>query len=95
MAMDKGAEGQAVLERQMEVLHVDVLVWGRFALAPQEQTLLRRHLLDGYILDGEAENDRPDHSQCHLQVTIDDFWGERRDRYRKHTSDPIRASRYN
>lgn len=38
--VDEGAEGQAVLEREVEVLHVDVLVWCSLALAPEKQTFL-------------------------------------------------------
>lgn len=72
--MDQRAEGQTVLEREMEVLHVDVLVGRGLALAPQQQTFLRRHLFHRYVLDGETQDDRPDHAEGHLQVTVDDFW---------------------
>jgi len=50
----------------MEVLHVDVLVRGCLALAPQQQTLLGGHLLHGYVLNGEPQDDRPDHTQSHF-----------------------------
>jgi len=50
----------------MEVLNVDVLVWGCFALAPQQQTFLGSHLLHRYVLDGESQNDGPDHAQSHF-----------------------------
>lgn len=73
MAMDEGAECQTVLEGEMEVLYVDVLVWRRFALAPQQQTLLGCHLFHRDVLDGETKNDRPDHSEGHFQVSVDDF----------------------
>lgn len=73
MAMDEGAERQTVLERQMEVLDVDVLVGRRFALAPEQQALLGGHLLHGDVLDGEAQNYRPDHAEGHLQVAVNDF----------------------
>lgn len=59
----------------MEVLDVDVLVGSGLALAPQQQTLLGGHLLDGNVLDGESQDDRPDHTQGHLQVTVDDLLG--------------------
>ena len=58
---------------EMEVLHVDVLVGGSLPLAPQQQTFLGGHFLNGNVLDGEAQDDGPDHTQGHLQVTIDDF----------------------
>merc|ERR1719223_595278 len=32
-------------------------------------------LLDGNVLDGESEDDRPDHTKCHFDVSIDDFFG--------------------
>lgn len=38
--VDKGAEGQAVLEGEVEVLYVDVLVRRSLTLAPEEQTFL-------------------------------------------------------
>ena len=55
MAMDKGAEGQAVPPAEVEVLDVDVLVGRRLALAPEQQPLLRRHLLHRDVLDGEPK----------------------------------------
>ena len=61
----------------MEVLHVDVLVWRRLPLAPEKETLLGGHLLNGNVLDGEAEDDGPDHTQGHLHVAINDFCNER------------------
>lgn len=64
--VDERAEGQAVLERQVEVLHVDVLVGGGLALAPQQQTLLGRHLLYRDVLDGETQDDGPDHAEGHF-----------------------------
>lgn len=63
----------------MEVLYVDVLVGSRLALAPQQQTLLGGHLLHGDVLNGEAQDNRPDHTQSHLQVSIDDLLGADRD----------------
>lgn len=42
MPVDQGTEGQTVLERQVEVLDIDVLVWGCLALAPEQQTFLLR-----------------------------------------------------
>lgn len=66
----------------MEVLHVDVLVRRRLALAPQQQTLLGGHLLNGNVLDGKPQNDRPDHTERHLQVAVDDLLGT--DRHQLH-----------
>ena len=59
---------------EVEVLNVDVLVGRRFALAPEEETLLGRHLLHRDVLDGEAENDGPDHTQRHLRIPVHDFY---------------------
>ena len=33
----------------------------------------RRFTFDGNVLNGEAENNRPDHSECHFKISIDDF----------------------
>lgn len=57
----------------MEVLNVDVLVRRCLALAPQKQTLLGGHLFHGNILNGETQNDGPDHTERHLQVAVNDF----------------------
>ena len=59
----------------MEVLDVDVLVWRSLTLAPEEETLLGRGFLDGDVLDGEAEDNGPDHTQSHFNVAVDDFLG--------------------
>ena len=59
----------------MEVLDVDVLVGRGLPLAPEEQALLGRHLLHGDVLDGEAQDDGPDHAQGHLDVAVDDLLG--------------------
>jgi hypothetical protein len=53
VAVDERAEGEAVPPAEVEVLDVDVLVGRRLALAPQQQALLRRHLLHRDVLDGE------------------------------------------
>lgn len=74
MAMDESAERKAVTPAEMEVLDVDVLVGRRFPLAPEQETLLGGHLLDGDVLDGEAEDDGPDHTKGHLDVAVDDLW---------------------
>lgn len=58
---------------QVEVLNVDVLVGRRLALAPQQQALLGRHFLNGNVLDGEAQNDGPDHAEGHFCVAVHDF----------------------
>ena len=44
VAVDEGAEGEAVLPAQVEVLHVHIAIGGRLALAPQQQTFLGGHL---------------------------------------------------
>lgn len=67
----------------MEVLNVDVLVGSRLTLAPQQQTLLGGHLFDGNVLNGESQNDGPDHTQSHLQIAIDNFLSA--DRHQFHT----------
>ena len=59
----------------MEVLDVDVLVWRRLSLAPEKKTFFGGCFFDGNVLDGESEDDRPDHTQCHFDVSIDDFFG--------------------
>ena len=58
----------------VEVLDVDVFVGGGLPLAPEEETFLGRHLLDWDVLDGETQDDGPDHAQGHLDVAVDDFW---------------------
>ena len=89
--VDEGAERQTITPAQVEVLHVDVLVGGGLALAPEQQTLLGSHLLNGDVLDGEPEgkkrsgkvqavenvpeNDGPDHSQGHLDIAINNLLG--------------------
>lgn len=65
----------------MEVLHVDVLVRRRLALTPQQQTLLCGHLLDGNVLNGETQDDRPDHTQRHLKVAVNDLLGTDRHQF--------------
>lgn len=70
---ERESERHPYLEGEMEVLYVDILVRRRLALAPQQQTLLGGHLLDRNVLDGEAQNDRPDHAERHFQIAIDDL----------------------
>lgn len=74
MTMNQCTEGETILERQMEVLYVHILVRCGLTLAPEQQTFLGGHLFHGDVLDGEPEDDGPDHTQCHLQVTINDLW---------------------
>ena len=62
----------------VEVLDVDVLVGRRLALAPEQQALLGRHLFDRDVLDGEAQNDGPDHAQRHLGVSVHDLCTDER-----------------
>ena len=61
------------LEGGVEVLDIDVLVGCCLALAPEQQTFLGGHLLHADVLDGEAQDDGPDHTQSHLEVAIHDF----------------------
>ena len=60
----------------MEVLDIDVLIRCSFALAPKEQTFLGGHFLHGDVLNGEPEDDGPDHTKSHLDVAINDFCKE-------------------
>ena len=78
VSVDERAERQAVLEARVEVLHVHVLVGRRLALAPEQEALLGGHLLDRDVLDGEPQDDGPDHAQRHLQVTVHDLCNRRR-----------------
>ena len=80
VTVDERAERQAVLEAGVEVLHVHVLVGGRLALAPEQEALLGGHLLDRDVLDGEPQDDGPDHAQRHLQVAVDDLCDTRGER---------------
>jgi hypothetical protein len=59
----------------MEVLDIDVLVGSGFPLTPQQETLLGCHFLHGDVLDGESQDDGPNHTQSHFQVSVDDFCG--------------------
>lgn len=61
----------------MEILDIDVLVWSCFSLAPEEETFLGCHLFYGDVLDGETQDDGPDHTEGHLHVAVDDFWNGR------------------
>lgn len=58
----------------MEVLHVDILVRGGFPLAPQQQTFLGGHFFHRDVLNGKPQNNSPDHTQCHFQISINDFY---------------------
>ena len=58
----------------MEVLYIDIFVGRGFPLAPEEKTLFGSHLFNWNILDGEPQDDGPDHAQRHLHVAVDDFW---------------------
>jgi hypothetical protein len=72
--VDQRAEREAVLPVGGEAAdrrRVDVVVVLRLALAPEEQTLLRRHLLDRNALNLVVQNDRPDHAENHLEVLVD------------------------
>lgn len=62
----------------MEVLYINVLVWGSLTLTPQQQTFLGGHFFNGNVLNSETQDDRPDHTQRHLQITVDNFFGTNR-----------------
>lgn len=62
------------LETEMEVLNIDVLVRCSLALAPQQKPLLGCHFLDGNVLDSETQDDGPNHTKSHFQVSIDNFF---------------------
>jgi hypothetical protein len=59
----------------MEVLDIDVLVWSCLTLAPQQQTFLGCHFFDGNVLDGKTQDNSPNHTKSHFQVSIDNFFG--------------------
>ena len=59
---------------EVEVLNIDILVWGSFALAPEKKTLFGSHLFNRDVLDGKSENDGPDHAKSHLDISINNFW---------------------
>jgi hypothetical protein len=59
----------------VEVLDVDILVWRSLSLAPKKKTFFGGSFFDGNVLDGESEDDRPDHTESHFDVSIDDFFG--------------------
>eukprot|EP01137_Pigoraptor_chileana_P027911 Opistho-2@11140 len=73
VAVDQSAESKTILEAHVEVLDVDVLVALSLLLAPQEQTLFGRELLDSDVLDLVTQNNRPDHSERKLQVSVANF----------------------
>lgn len=79
------------LETEMEVLYVDIFVRSSFALAPQQETLFGCHLLNGNILDGESQNDGPDHTQCHLKVAVNDFFRTDRDQLDAFRCDEVQS----
>jgi hypothetical protein len=58
----------------MEILDVDVLVWSCLTLAPQQQAFLGCHFLDGDVLNGETQDDGPNHTERHFQVSINNFF---------------------
>ena len=89
MTMNEGAEGETVSPTEMEVLNIDVFVRRRLALTPQEQTFFGRHLFYGDVLNGEPENNRPDHAEGHFHVAVDDLFGADRDEFHALTRDEI------
>ena len=57
----------------VEVLDIDILVRGCFALAPEQQTLFGRQFLHRDVLDGKPKDDCPDHPEGQLGRTVTDF----------------------
>ena len=58
---------------EMEVLNIDVLVRSSLSLAPEQQTFLGGHLFHRDVLDGETQDNGPDHTQGHFHVSVDNF----------------------
>lgn len=69
----ESAESKTILEAEMEVLDVDVLVWSCLTLTPQQETLLSCHFFNRDVLDGESQDDRPNHTESHFKISINDF----------------------
>ena len=46
----------------MEVLYIDILVWSSLTLTPEKETFLGGCFFDWDVLDGESENDSPNHT---------------------------------
>lgn len=61
---------------EMEVLNIDVFVRGSLSLAPQQQPFFGSHFFNGNVLNGKTKDNCPDHTKCHLQVSVDDFCKE-------------------
>jgi len=75
VSVDQSAESKTVLERDSEVLDIDVVVWLGLSSAPQEETFLGGETFFAETGDGETKNDGPDETESHLQVTVGDFFG--------------------
>jgi len=74
MPMDESTECQTISPAEVEVLDIDILVRRCLPLAPEQETLLGGHLLHGDVLDGEPQDNGPDHSKGHLDVSVNDFF---------------------
>lgn len=66
MTVNQGTESKTILEAEMEILYIDIFVWSSFALAPQQETLFGGHFLHRNVLNGESQNDGPNHTEGHL-----------------------------
>jgi hypothetical protein len=75
VSVDQSTESKTVLERDSEVLDIDVVVWLGLSSAPQEETFLGGKTFLAETGDSETKNDGPDETEGHLQVTVDDFFG--------------------
>lgn len=76
-----GDRSNTHFEAKMEVLYVDIFVWSSFALAPQQETFFGGHFLHRNVLDGETQDDCPNHTQRHLQISVDNFFGTDRNQF--------------
>jgi len=75
MGVDEGGKGEAVVERLVKVVDVDVGIALGLLLAPEEQAVLGRHMVDANVLDLEAQDDGPDQAQREHWVAIGNVLG--------------------
>ena len=84
IVVDQEIEPKPVLPRQREVLDVNMLLSVRSSLTPEQQGLLRRHLLrrlpgsrfvvidvDLNLLDLETDDDRPDETEIGFSFLVE------------------------
>jgi hypothetical protein len=73
--VEERTERQAVVPAGAEVAHVNLVVAGGFALAPQQQALLGRHALFVDVVDCEAQNQRPYQAEYDFSIPVHDIFG--------------------